>query len=149
MAEAVTAVQLVRDRTTAEALQRMATRVVAGNPSLGAVTREIQDTERRSKVLRAALAQEQDRPAEERNPTREEALKNDIREAEAKAESLEQRLQAEFPKYARLSAPGALTADEVARLLRPSEALVAFIPTAQSVWVLFAKGGDVSLRRAR
>jgi len=148
MAEAVTAVQLVRDRTTAEALQRMATRVVAGNPALAAVTREIQDTERRSKVLRASIAQEQDRPAEERNAQREEALKDQLREAEARIESLEQRLQAEFPKYAGLSAPGALKADELARLLRPSEALVAFIPTAQSVWVLFAKGGTVTLRRA-
>jgi CHAT domain-containing protein len=148
MAEAVTAAQLVRDRTTAESLQRMATRVVAGNPALASVTREIQDTERRKTLLRSTLALEQDRPAEERNPKREEALKEQIREAEAKDESLQQRLQAEFPKYARLSAPGALTADEVARLLRPSEALVAFIPTAQSVWVLFAKGGTVSLRRA-
>src|SRR5262249_31408053 len=70
-------------------------------------------------------------------------------EAEAKDESLQQRLQAEFPRYMRLSSPGALTADEVARLLRPNEALVTFIPTAQSVWVLLVKGNDVSLRRAR
>jgi CHAT domain-containing protein len=149
MAEAVTAVHLVRDRTTAEALQRMATRVVAGNAALAAVTRDIQDSERRSKLLRTTLAQEQDRPAEERNAKREETLKDQLREAEIKTESLEQRLQAEFPKYARLSTPGALTADEVARLLRPTEALVALIPTGQSVWVLFARGGEVSLRRAR
>jgi len=149
MAEAISAVQLVRDRTTAEALQRMATRVVAGIPALAAVTREIQDTERRSKLLRTTLAQEQDRPADERNIQREEALKDQLRETEAKAESLEQRLQAEFPKYARLSAPGTLTADELGHLLRPTEALVAFIPTGQVTWVLFARGGEVTLRRAR
>lgn len=149
MDEAVTAAQLVRDRTTAESLQRMATRAVAGNPALAAVTREIQDNDRRRTLLLSTLAVEQDRPAEERNPTREEGLKEQIRQAEAKDESLQQRLQAEFPKYMRLSTPGALTADEVARLLRPGEALVTLIPTAQSVWVLFVKSGDISLRRAR
>jgi CHAT domain-containing protein len=148
MAEAVTAAQLVRDRTTAESLQRMATRVVSGNPALASVTREIQDNDRRRTLLLSTLAQEQDRPAEERNPSREEALKNQLREAEAKDESLQQRLQAEFPKYARLGRPDALTADEVTRLLRPNEALVTLIPTAQSVWVLFVKGSAVSLRRA-
>ena len=148
MTEAVTAAQLVRDKATADALQRMATRVAAGDPALAAVTRDIQDAERRARLVRTQLAQEQDRPAEERSAKREEALQEQLREAEAKAESLEQRLQAEFPKYARLSAPGALTADEVSRLLRPTEALVAFIPTGQSVWVLFVRGKDVSLRRA-
>ena len=149
MAEAVVAAQLVRDRTTAESLQRMATRVAAGNPSLAAVTREIQDTERRKTLLRSTLAVEQDRPAEERNLPREETLKTQLREAEAKEESLQQRLQAEFPQYVRLSAPGALSMDELARLLRPHEALVTLIPTAQSVWVLFVKGREVELRRAR
>ncbi len=149
MTEAVVAAQLVRDQTTVEVLQRMATRVAAGNPALAAVTREIQDTERRKTLLYSTLAVEQDRPADERNLQREETLKTQVREAEDKEESLQQRLQAEFPQYKRLSAPGALTTDELARLLRPHEALVTLIPRAQSVWVLMVKGSDVRLRRAR
>lgn len=148
MAEAVTAAQLVRDKTTAEALQRMATRVAAGDPALAAVTREIQDTDRRARTLRVLLTQEEERPVEERNDKREETLKDQLREATARQEALEQRLQAEFPRYQRLSAPGALTADEVSRLLRPTEALVAFIPTQQSMWVVVVRGRDVALRRA-
>lgn len=149
MAEAVTAVQLVRDKPVSDALQRMATRAVAGNPALAAVTREIQDAERRAALARTALAIEQDRPVDERNVTREAMLKEQIREAETRHESLEQRLQAEFPKYAGLSRPGALEADEVKRLLRPTEALVAFVPTPQQTWVLFMRGGEVTLRGVR
>ena len=148
MAEAVVAAQLVRDKTTAEALQRMATRVAAGDPALAAVTREIQDTDRRARLVRILLTQEEERPAEERSAKREEALKEQLRDATTRLESLDQRLQAEFPRYQRLSAPGALTADEVSRLLRPTEALVAFIPAPQSVWVVFARGADVTLHRA-
>ena len=77
-----------------------------------------------------ALAEELTRPAEQRE-AREEDLKRQLREAEEKAEALETQLQAEFPRYARLTAERPLSAAEVQALLRPDEALVAILPGNQ------------------
>ena len=117
-AETFVAMQIPRGNETAKALRAMAARVGSGEPKLAALTRELQDVTRRRTTIRAALAEEMTRPVEQRE-AREEDLKRQLREAEEKAEALETQLQAEFPRYARLTAERPLSADEVQALLRP------------------------------
>lgn len=149
MAEAVTAVQLARGSDTARALQAMATRVAAADPALSAVTRELQDALRRRDGVRATLSREIEKPTDQRDARREEGLKDQLREAEEKTESLEARLQAQFPRYASFSAPRPLAASEVTALLRPSEALLVLLPGNEETWVLLARGNEARLHRVK
>ena len=141
-AETFTAMQIPRGNETAKALRAMATRVGSGEPKLAALTRDLQDVSRRRTTTRALLAEEMTRPAEQRE-AREEDLKRQLREAEEKVEALETQLQAEFPRYGRLTAERPLTADEVQALLRPEEALIAILPGTQSTFVAVILRGTV------
>ena len=114
MAEAVTAAQLVRDRTTAECAPAHGD--PGGRGQRGARVGDARHPGQRPSqdpLTLDARAGAGPPGARSAMPAGRTTLKDQLREAEAKDESLEQRLQAEFPKYARLSRPGALTADEV------------------------------------
>ena len=90
--------------------------------------RELQDAGRRRTSLRAALAEESmqaGRPARGQGRTTSSASSARL---EDKIEVLEHQLQAEFPRYARLTAERPLPAAEVQALLRADEALVAMLP---------------------
>ena len=147
-AEMFTAMQIPRGNETAKALRAMATRVGSGEPKLAALTRDLQDVTRRRTTTRALLAEELTRPAEQRE-AREEDLKRQLRESEEKAETLETQLQAEFPRYARLTAERPLSADEAQALLRPEEALVAILPGNQTTFVAVIQRGSVHAYRSR
>ncbi len=147
-AETFTAMQIPRGNETAKALRAMAARVGSGEPKLAALTRELQDVTRRRTTIRAALAEEMTRPVEQRE-VREDDLKRQLREAEDKAEALETQLQAEFPRYARLTAERPLSATEVQALLRPDEALMAMLPGNQSTFIALILRGTVHTYRAR
>jgi CHAT domain-containing protein len=144
--ETFIAMQIPRGTETAKALRAMSARVGSGDPKLAALTRELQDVNRRRTTIRATLAEELTRPAEQRE-AREEDLKRQLREAEEKAETLETQLQAEFPRYARLTAERPLSAAEVQALLRPGEALMAILPGVQSTFVAVIQRGVVNTYR--
>jgi CHAT domain-containing protein len=148
-AEILTAMQIPRGTETAKALRAMSTRVGSGDPKLAAVTRALQDADRRRTAVRHALIEEVGKPPDQRKATHEAQLKGQVREAEEKIEVLETQLQAEFPRYARLTAERPLTADEVKALLRPDEALVAFLPGNQVTYVAVVRRDGVHLHRAR
>jgi CHAT domain-containing protein len=147
-AESLWAMQIPRGTDTAKALRAMSTRIGSGDPKLAAVTRELQDADRRRTAARHALVVELAKPAQERE-AREDDLKRELREAEARIEALEQRLQSEFPRYARLSAEQPLAADDLRALLRADEALVTFMPAQNSTFVVLARKDGVFMHRAR
>ena len=147
-AELFTAIQIPRGNETAKALRAMSARVGSGDPKLAALGRDLQDAGRRRTAARAALAEESMKPADQRE-TKDDDLKRQLREAEEKIEVLEGRLQAEFPRYAQLTAERPLTAAEVQALLRPDEALVAILPGNQSCYVLVVRAAGVQAHRAR
>jgi CHAT domain-containing protein len=147
-AEMLTAMQIPRGSETAKALRAMSTRVGSGDPRLAALTRDLQDTARRRATARASLAEDALRPAEQREG-RPEDLKRQLREAEETIEALETQLQAEFPRYARLTAERPLATDEVRALLRADEALLAILPGQQSTYVVLARRDGVRHHHAR
>ncbi len=147
-AESLWAMQIPRGTETAKALRAMSARIGSGDPKLAAVTRELQDADRRHVAARHALVAELAKPPQERE-AREEDLKRQVREAEEKIEALEQRLQSEFPRYARLNAEQPLSADELQKLLRADEALVTFLPAQNSTFVILVRKDGVHMHRAR
>jgi CHAT domain-containing protein len=147
-AEILTAMQIPRGTETAKALRAMSARVGSGDPKLAAVTRALQDAERRRTSVRHALIDELAKPADQRE-ARQEDLTRQVREAEEKIEALETQLQAEFPRYARLTAERPLAADEVKALLRADEALVAFLPGNQVTYVALVRRDGVHVHRVR
>jgi CHAT domain-containing protein len=147
-AEMLGALQIPRGSETAKALRAMSARVGSGDPKLAALTRDLQDSGRRRAAARASLAEDALRPPEQ-GEVRPEDLKRQLREAEEKIEALETQLQAEFPRYARLTAERPLASDEVRALLRSDEALLAILPGHQSTYVVLARRDGVRHHRAR
>ncbi|MDP2626594.1 MAG: CHAT domain-containing tetratricopeptide repeat protein [Candidatus Rokubacteria bacterium] len=148
-AEAFAAAQIPRGSETTRALQAMATRVAAGDPALAGVVRGLQDAGRRRDALRSALAQETLKLAEQRDAAREEQLRARYREAEEQAEVFETRLQAQFPRYARLTAEPPATVAEIAPLLRPGEAVAAFLVSSAETLVFLVRDGETHAHRAK
>jgi CHAT domain-containing protein len=148
LAEAFAAAQIPRGSDTARAVNNMAARLDASDPAIRAAAREYQEAARQRDRLRQALAVETIGPADKRDPAREESLKRDFRAAEEKVAALEGRLQAELPRYAQLTAPRPMPVSELAQILRPGEALLAFLPTRRATYVFLVRDGRARVQRA-
>ena len=143
-AEAFAAAQIPRGGEAAKALNAMAARVASADPALRTLTRDFQDAQRQRERLHMTLGAETLKPAEERDAKREERLKQQVRQAEERVEQLERRLQAEAPRYMRLTAARPVPVADLAPLLRPTEALVLFLPTSDATFVFLVRDGKVS-----
>jgi hypothetical protein len=82
----------------------MAARVASADPALRTLTRDFQDAQRQRERLHMLLGAETLKPTDERDANREERLKQQVRQAEERMAQLERRLQAEAPRYMRLTA---------------------------------------------
>jgi CHAT domain-containing protein len=96
-----------------------------------------------------AVAEESIKTGTDQREARAEDLKRQLRDVEDRIEALEQQLQAEFPRYARLTAERPLPADEVRALLRADEALLALLSGPQSTFVVIVRPDGVHHHRAR
>jgi CHAT domain-containing protein/tetratricopeptide (TPR) repeat protein len=145
-AEAFVAMQLPRSGETARALQAMAVRVASGDARLADVVRQLQDATRRRDGARVALAVESARP--DRDAAREGTLQSQLREGDGRIEALESQLQAEFPRYARLTRERPVPVADVAAVLRPDEALVSFVTAGEATFVVLVREGTATLHAA-
>ena len=147
-AEIFTAMQIPRGNETAKALRAMSARVGSGDPKLAALSRDLQDAGRRRTTARISLAEESQKPLDQRE-AKEDDLKRQLREAEGKIEALENQLQAQFPRYAGLTAERPLAAADVQKLLRADEALLAMLPGNNTTFVVLVRRDGVHAHRAR
>ena len=147
-AEAFATAQIPRGGEAAKALNAMAARVASADPTLRTLTRDFQDVQRQRERLHMALGAETLKPAEERDAKREERLKQQVRAAEEKVASLERRLQAEAPRYMRLTSARPVPVADLAPLLRPTEALALFLPTPDATFVFLVRDGKIHLHQA-
>jgi CHAT domain-containing protein len=147
-AEAFAAAQIPRGGEAAKALNAMAARVASADPALQTLTREFQDAQRQRERLHMTLGAETLKPTEERDAKREERLKLQVRQAEERVEQLERRLQAEAPRYMRLTAARPIPVADLTPLLRPTEALVLFLPTSDGTFVFLVRDGKAHVHRA-
>ena len=142
-AEAFAAAQIPRGGEAAKALNVMAARVANAEPALRTLTRDFQDAQRQRERLHMTLGAETLKPEEERNATREERLKQQVRQAEERVAQLERRLQAEAPRYMRLTAARPVPVADLAPLLRPTEALLLALPTPNATFIFLVRDEKV------
>jgi CHAT domain-containing protein len=148
MAEAFTAIQLPREGETAKAITTMSARLSSADPALQKILRDYQDAVRERDRTRSAVAAELYREANDRDSDREANLKNRLQEAIARAEGLEQAVQAQFPRYMKLTGAGGVSAADPAKWLRPGEAILAFMSTRDVTWVVLLRDGVATVHRA-
>ena len=147
-AEAFAAVQVPRGGETAKALARMAARLSTSDPALQALLRDFEDATRERERVRMTLGAEAYRERADAEGEREAGLRQRLQQAEARAANLEQGLQANFPRYRRLTADAPLSVAEAAAVLRPGEAMLVVFPTREATWVLLLRDGAVDMHRA-
>ena len=147
-AEAFAASQIPREGDTARAITNMAARLDTADPALGVVARDYQEGLRKRDTARRELALLSLRPSDKREPAREEQLKQELQAAEGDVARLEGKLQSEFPRYAGLVSGRPLSAQDVAALLRPGEALMSLLATRNATYVFLIRDGKVHAQRA-
>jgi CHAT domain-containing protein/tetratricopeptide (TPR) repeat protein len=113
----------------ASSLAQMAARSTKGSPELGLLVRERQDLvsewQAKDKLLIAAKGEE---PAK-RNATAEKELSERLAAIETRLTEINTRLAKDFPDYAALAIPAAVSVAEVRADLNPEEALILFLDT--------------------
>jgi CHAT domain-containing protein len=147
-ADAFSAAQLARGGITAEAIRAMAARVAADNPDIAGVVRTLQDAQAEVANLRAQVANQMRLSPQDRKPQDAQLLQTQLKQAEADAAGAEERLQAQFPRYAGLVRPSQVSVDEISRLLRPGEALVLAVTAPSSTYLLLVRDGQVHINKA-
>jgi CHAT domain-containing protein len=147
-AEAFAAAQIPRGGEAAKALNAMAARVASADPALRTLTRDFQDAQWQREGLHMTLGAEIHKPAKERDVKRENQLKQQVRQAEERVAQLERRLQAEAPRYMRLTVARPVSVADLATLLRPTEALLVFLPTDTETFVFLVRDGKVHVHQA-
>jgi CHAT domain-containing protein len=84
----------------------------------------------------------------ERKPQDEKADQDALSQTEAGAAAAEQRLQAEFPQYARLVKPSQVSAQEINQLLHPDEALLLAVTMPSSTYLFLLRSGQTHVNKA-
>ncbi len=123
--------QWASQSAAAAAVAQVAVRFAAGNDALAALVRQSQDLSAAWTDRDKALVAARSLPASQQNRPAIEQLEQTLAEIETRLAAVTARLQQDFPDYAALSTPRAVTAKEAQALLADDEALL-----------LFAQGDD-------
>ncbi len=146
--EAFVAAQWVQGSEAAGSLAQMAARGAAGDQRLSPVVRERQDLLGEWQKHDAARALTVSQAAASRDQKAEAAVVARMAEIDARIAAIDKKLASEFPDYAALATPEALTVGQVQADLRPDEALVMLLDTPKwastpeetFVWVVTKTG---------
>jgi tetratricopeptide (TPR) repeat protein/CHAT domain-containing protein len=130
--------QLTRATQAGVAVSRMAARFAAGSDSLAKTVRELQDSIALWQKLDVRLIKLVSATPDKRNRSREKNVRNRLEGLEAKVATLSNKLTAEFPNYTELAASKPVHLGAVQKLLRPDEAMIAYLVTkwVTYVWVV-------------
>jgi CHAT domain-containing protein len=112
----------------------MSTRFAAGTDALAALVRERQDAARRWQQLDAIMTKAAGEP-KRRNAETEATLRQQLATASGELNTLDARLQREFPAYVELSNPEPLEVSEVQALLTPDEAMIVYFIGSNKSWL--------------
>ena len=108
----------------AAAVASMSVRFGAGDNALGHRVRERQDATQAWRLLNERLLDEASKPLKDRNTTKESAWREQMAALLRKTDEIDLLLAQEFPEYALLAQPGAMSLAETQSYLRDGEALI-------------------------
>jgi CHAT domain-containing protein/Tfp pilus assembly protein PilF len=140
--EAFRAAQYAGGIETSQALTGMTARYAAGSDALAALVRERQDLAARWQKLDADVVKAVSQPPDKRNSTAEAGLRQELAEVAAKLKAADDRLRAEFPRYAELAAAKPVGVTDIQSVLGPDEAFAALtLADKESYLFLIRKDG--------
>lgn len=132
-ATAMVAADWVRSSTVQEALTDAATRAAATTPVIADLVRDDTDARNEVRALTSLLATRPNLSIA--LPEVEARMRARIAELGAKRAALHARIKAQFAEYDQLVRPGPLVLADVARQLKPTQALLMVLPTERAVYV--------------
>jgi CHAT domain-containing protein len=140
--EAFRIADIARGSAVQRALTASAARANISDPQLAGLARREQDVQRRINTLSGLLTQLLSAPPEQQLPKIQAQMRADIDQMKHEREALRKEISGKFPDYADLVDPKPATVAQVAKSLRPGEALLAFYFGAEAgyVWALKADG---------
>jgi CHAT domain-containing protein len=144
--EIFAASQMIDAGVSGQTIARMAARRAAETPALAAEVRAADDAVRARDEARMALAEERAKNNDDRSAMREATLSSQAEAAGAKADQIAAKLRTDFPAYANLADPGAVSLDAMRKALHPHEAFVSFMVGIHSAYVLLVTPDGLTAR---
>jgi CHAT domain-containing protein len=135
-AEMFAASQMTDSGVAGQTIARMAARRAAETPALAAEVRAADDANRARDEARMALAAEHAKTSDQRDLKREAAMAAQLAAATSRADDLAAKLHKDFPAYAGMADPGAVSLDAMKRALHPREAFAGFMIGVHNGYVL-------------
>jgi CHAT domain-containing protein len=128
----------------------LAARANIADPQLADLARREQDAQHRVNALSELLTQLLSAPPDQQLPKIQAKMREDIEQLKRERETLRKDIATRFPDYAELVDPKPATVAQVAKSLKPDEALLAFYFGEETgfVWALKADG-KVAFARVR
>jgi CHAT domain-containing protein len=125
--EAFRAAQRAHETQVGAAVAQMAARFAAGTDAMAGAIRRAQDLKSRVDTMDKLVSAELGKPDAQRNEATLGRLRADYAAAKTDLDAANAALTRNFPTYAELSKPAPLSVVETQALLRPDEALVAYL----------------------
>jgi len=146
VAESFRLADIVRGSNVQRALTASAARANIPNPKLADLARREQDLQRRIAALSESLVKAQDdQLADQPTPVEQSDTRQNLVRLNQERTQIRQQIANEFPDYAELVSPKPATVAQMAKLLKPGEALIAFYFGEQAgyVWAMTNAGKAV------
>jgi CHAT domain-containing protein/tetratricopeptide (TPR) repeat protein len=135
--DSLNVVQRAKGNAAGEAVKALNARLASGSGRLAELVRNDQDLAAESKTLDKELVAVVGAPSAQRDAAIEQTIRNRIAVIAQQRDQLSKVFEREFPDYAALSQPAALTASDVQGLLAADEAVIVISLGAKSyVWAL-------------
>jgi CHAT domain-containing protein len=145
--EMFAASQISDSGVAAQTIARMAARRAAETPALAEEVRAADDAARERDGLRMSLAAEHAKTDDQRDAAQEQRLSAQLAIAADKADSLTAKLYRDFPAYAGLADPGAVTLDAMKKALKPHEAFVSYVIGVHGAAALLVTQDGLTVRK--
>jgi CHAT domain-containing protein/Tfp pilus assembly protein PilF len=141
-AEAFESSQWVVGAGAASAIARMSARIASADDRLAELVRERQDLAEQVGATDRALIAAASEPAQARNPDMEATLLERAAASSTRLKEIDAALAERFPEYATLTDTTPLPLTEAAKLVRPGEALLLFVPTKDAIYLWAITGSE-------
>jgi CHAT domain-containing protein/tetratricopeptide (TPR) repeat protein len=145
--EAFGAAQRAHETSAGAALSQMAARFGAGNDAIAGLVRRQQDLKTSLETLDKRVTSELGQADGKRNDTLIANLRAQIAQTQKSLDDVSAQLDRSFPAYADLSNPQPLSIAQTQGLLKPDEALVAFITLNDKTYALAVTRESSALRQ--
>jgi CHAT domain-containing protein len=144
--EMFTAAQMTDSGVTGQTIARMAAQRAAETPALAVQVRGNDDAMRGRDEARMALAAERAKTNDQRDAKREALLSANLTSATSRADAAAAKLHADYPAYATMADPGAVSLDAMKRALHPREAFAGFVIGVHAGYVLLVTQDGLTAR---